>query len=527
MRAIIRYQNGVERAFPVGIGYTYLTGSFGVHIFDNKDGSFTARFGNGFIGREPVGGMFYDRIILELDGTTQPHVLPRIGHYAEWGDGPERIGFGTGASYFPPNAVKILRWTQKANVAVLYGKRPKLRRHPLLALPLSLVENNTKAVYEAKAHAMMAALQTGTTNTSVGLLSQCGDWMPLGDPIPNAQGGEGINQYPGWEQSSAYHLLSHDLCSERMPIDYRDAFTGEPLRAAAQPVYRATRGWTAWTTHDEFVQRNPHSTNPDARIPRDVNEGTSWYRDRLLSYMAHDDQHLVRATQYAKAAWFLWGDACALEDLKMIAADAWMGFNQGDRPPQDHIGSGFGRGAAWTLDALVAADYATGLFSQEISALSRLFNSVQMPNGAWYRAESEDEGQLGFSPSPWRDLGMPPQYDVAQTMETCFMACAMANALNVLPAVNSWAKIRSSSPRIGKWMGVGIEGVPTVTYQNPVGVDENFWTWPVAGVLKDVNEMQYMTVPGGSGTTAGSDVKKALLAAGNFNATAKALEALE
>lgn len=527
MKCIIRYQNGVERAFPVGIGYTYLTGSFGVHIFDNKDGSFTARFGNGYVGREPVGGWFYDRIILELDGTTQPHVLPRIGHYAEWGDGPERIGFGTGASYFPPNAVKILRWTQKANVAVLYGKRQKLRRHPLLALPLSLVENNTKAVYEAKAHAMMAALQTGTTNTSVGLLSQCGDWMPLGDPIPNAQGGEGINPYPGWEQSSAYHLLSHDLCSERMPIDYRDAFTGEPKRAAAQPVYRATRGWTAWTTHDEFVQRNPHSTNPDARIPRDVNEGTSWYRDRLLSYMAHDDQHLVRATQYAKAAWFLWGDACALEDLKMIAADAYMGFNKEDRPDADHVGSGFGRGAAWTLDALVAANYSTSIFEPEVTSLVELFKSVQMPNGAWYRAESKYENQLGFSPSPWKDLGMPREYDAAQTMETCFMGCAMANAQATREALEAWSRIFFAQPRIGKWMAVGINGKPTTNYQSPVGVDENFWTWPLAGVLKTTDGMESLVPPGGNGVPAGADVKKALLAAGNYQATAKALEALE
>lgn len=526
MRCIIRYQDGTERSFPVSVGYNFLTGSFGVHIFDNHDGSFTARFGNGYVGRGNVGGFYYNRIMLELDADTRPHILTRIGHYAEWGDGPERVGFGTGSSYFPPNAIKPLRWTQGGNKGVLYGKRQKVRRHPLLAMPQALIDNNTKAVYVAKANAMMLALQTGTTNANVGLLSLCGEWMPLGEPIPNAQGGEGINPYPGWEQSSEYHLLCHDLNMERMPIDYRDANTGNPLRKANQPTYRATRGWGAWTTHDEFVQRDPTSTNPDARIPRDVNTGGCSYRNRLLSYLAHDDQHLVRATQYAKAAAFLWGDACAHDDLDMIAADGYMGLNQGDRVVMDHMGSGFGRGAAWTFDAMVAANFNTGDWEREVVHLTTLFRQVQMMNGAWYRAESKYEDQLGFSPSPWRDLGMPRQYDVAQTMETCFMGCAMANAMAIEDARRAWDEIKVAEPRIGKWMAVGINGMPTEHYGSPVGVTENFWTWPLAGVLKDTDAMQHMIVPGGSELIPSDNIKRDLLAAGNFQATAKALEAL-
>lgn len=523
MKLIIRYQDNTERAFPISIGYTYLTGSFGVHVFNNGDGSFTARFGNGFVGREACGGFFYSRIIIELDGTTQPHILPRIAHYAEWGDGPERIGFGTGASYFPPNAVKILRWTQGNNTAVLYSKRQKLRRHPLLALPVSLVDQ--KPIYEQRAHGMMTCLYTGNINTPLGLTKQLGDWMPLGDAVPNAQGGDGINPYPGWEGSSAYHLLSHDLCMERMPIDYRDAFTGEPKRVANQAVYRATRGWGAWTTHDEFVQRDPNNPNPDARIPRDVNSGGSWYRETLLQFFAHDDQHAVRATQYAKAAAFLWGDYCAIEDLKMIAMDPWMGLPK-EQPAREHYGSGYGRGFAWTMDSLIAAEQALYGCDSEINAMTRMANRVQMPNGAWYRAESKDEGQLGFSPSPWRDLGMDRKYDAAQTMETCFLACAMANAINTGAANFAWTHIAGAKPRIGKWMAVGENGTPTTTYLSPVGVDENFWTWPIAGVLKDTAEMHSMVPPGGH-AVAGADVKGSLLAAGNFQASAKALEALE
>jgi len=76
-------------------------------------------------------------------------------------------------------------------------------------------------------------------------------------------------------------------------------------------------------------------------------------------------------------------------------------------------------------------------------------------------------------------------------------------------------------------MGVGIEGVPTTAYENPVGVDENFWTWPLVGVLRNTFDMPRLVPPGGNGVPAGNNVRKALLAAGNFQATAKALEALE
>lgn len=523
MKIIIRYQDGAERAFTINVGFTYLAGSFGVHVFNNGDGSMTARFGNGFVGREAAGGFFFDRIIVKLDQPTQPYILTRIGHYAEWGDGPECIGFGTGASYFPAGGVKVLRWTQSATPTALYEKRLRTRKHPLLALPASLTDQ--KPIYEQRAHGLMACLQTGSVNVPLGLTKQLGEWMPLGDSIPNAQGGEGINPYPGWEGSSAYHLLSHDLCMERMPIDYRDAFTGEPKRVANQAVYRATRGWGAWTTHDEFVQRDANNPNPDARIPRDINSGHSWYRDTLLQFFAHDDEHAVRATQYAKAAAFMWGDPCAVEDLKMIAMDLWMGLPK-EQPAREHYGSGFGRGFAWTLDSLVAANAAGYRCESEINAMVRMANRVQMPNGAWYRAESKDEGQLGFSPSPWKDLGMPRTIDAAQTMETCFLGCAMQNAGVSIAAVAAWQKIRSATPRIGKWMGVGESGTPTIAYKNPVGVDENFWTWPLAGAVHDTREMSSMVPPGGH-ALAGRDVKTALLAAGNFQASAKALEALE
>ena len=107
------------------------------------------------------------------------------------------------------------------------------------------------------------------------------------------------------------------------------------------------------------------------------------------------------------------------------------------------------------------------------------------------------------------------------------MGCAMANAQATREALEAWSRIFFAQPRIGKWMAVGINGKPTTNYQSPVGVDENFWTWPLAGVLKTTDGMESLVPPGGNGVPAGADVKKALLAAGNYQATAKALEALE
>lgn len=532
MKIGIRYQDGITRTFDVREGYNYLTGSLGVVIYDNQDDTYTARFGNGYVGREDAGGLFFARIWVE-PGFEHPEIYPRIGHYSESGDGPERIGFGTETDYFLPGGVKILRYSKKGALSNIYNKRlnGSDTYKNCLARPRALY-NQESVRHNAMASAMRSALQTGIPNESLRLLSLCGPWMPMGYPVPNAAGGEGINPFPGWEFSSSYHLLAHDLTMERMPIDYRDAFTGEPKTRANQPVYRSTRGWGAWTQHAEFVKRDENDPNPDARIPRDVNEGACPYRNRLLSYLAHDDQHLVRATANAKASAMMWRDQCAADDLAMIAADAYMGL-----PPytlfdnRENNGSGVaGRGLAWTLDALNAAQVVQGFESREwhtlIAEIASFCVRAQMQNGAFYRATAKDENTLGFSPSPWSGLGMPMALDVAQTMETCYLAGALAQDYAYKNDAHEAFNGMILSPML-KWMSVGVMGQDaSAMYEEGVGVNETYWLWPLAGILGRTREMPYMILPGGK-VRAGPYVARALMGAGNYNASAKALEALE
>lgn len=510
MQVIIRYQDGTERAFPVKMGHNYLAGSFGVHIFDNGDSTMTAEFGNGYVGKEPANGLAYARVILRLPNTMRVSAAPRIGQYvgnpAPGTTGQVEIGFGSG--FMQPGAVKILRFTTDGSSwAKGYQRKPKVRKHPLLALPQSLA--GQKAAYDALAAKMFSALQTGVPNAGVKLHRLLGDTMPYGDFDAGSPGGDGIDLYPGWQGSSAYALLVHDLTMERHAVQYRDAYTGLPLRAAAQPVYRATGGRNAWTVHTEYVNADftpkGSTTNP--------------VYDRI------DDQHLVRVIAPAKVAAILYGDKQAARSLEMVAADAWMGL---DKTPVRAAaqGSGYGRGFAWTLDALVAAQATGADYTEQIGFMVRASNHVQMTNGLWYRAESKDESALGFAPSPWKDLGMPVQFGACQIMEAAFLACALHNAGAVQGAVKAYLNLIEAPQPLKKWVAVSTNGVPASKLGLSYGVVESFWLWPLAGIVGTATDMEKL-VPPGAGAVAGANVRASLLDAGNFNASAKALERLE
>jgi hypothetical protein len=204
----------------------------------------------------------------------------------------------------------------------------------------------------------------------------------------------------------------------------------------------------------------------------------------------------------------------------MIAADAWMGLDK-TPVPAAASGSGYGRGFAWTLDALVSAQAAGADYTEQIGFMIRAANRVQMPNGLWYRAESKDEGSLGFSPSPWRDLAMPREFGACQVMEACFLIGALKNAGEHRGSMRGYLGLLEAQQPIKKWVGVSTLGVPNPKLGLSYGVVESFWLWPIAQTPTDMEKL----VPPGAGAVAGSNVKAALLAAGNYNASAKALEA--
>lgn len=540
MQIIIRYQDNTERAFPAQLGHNHHTNSFGSEIIDNGDGTWTWIPGNGYVHpTDRAGGFFYSRIILRLDNDKRVDMAPRIAHYkanpAPGTQGQVEIGFGTGASYFPPGRCKVLRFTvDGSSWARCYTKRPRLRRHALLALPSALASQ--AQVYDAKAQRLLGALKTGTPSDDLHVL--LGEWMPYGDPQAGASGGDDINPYPGWEGSSAYALLAMDLTTERHDIQYRDAMTGEPIRQANQETYRATGAWGKWTSHAEYVDVNP-VLGGDFRVPHNLNTGTCPYIPQLVGenrvdgngkpywapgYIRIDDQHADRYTNDAKVCALLYGDRTAAWLLDMHAADLWMGL---DRTPvkESGRGSGYGRGFAWTLSAINAANAVGHDYIFERGTMVRMANRVQMPNKLWYRAESQYEDQLGFAPSPWRDLGMPREYGVSQVMEACFLALAMHDAGEVRGSTAAYLSIleANSHAPLRKWIAVSLNGQPLAKLGESHRDTESFWIWPIAQTHADMEKL----VPPGAGAVAGPNVRAALMAAGNFNASAKALERLE
>lgn len=543
MIVIIRYQDGTERAFPAHIGHNHHTGSFGCEIIDNGDGTWTWIPGNGYIApNERAGGFFYSRIILRLDNDRRVDMLPRVAHYhanpSPGTTGQVEVGFGTGASYFPPGACKVLRFTvDGSSWARCYSRPRKVRKHPLLALPAALAFQAT--IYDAKAQRLLGALKTGKPSDDLKVL--LGDWMPYGDPQSGAAGGDDINPYPGWEGSSAYAMLAMDLTTERNAIQYRDAVTGKPIRQANQETYRATGAWGKWTSHAEYVDVNP-VLGGDYRVPHNLNTGTCPYVGALVGenrrnergewywapgYIRIDDQHADRYTNDAKVCALLYGDKAAAWLLDMHAADLFMGLDR-TLVKEQGKGSGYGRGYAWTLSALNAANATGSDYVFERGVMVRAANRVQMANKLWYRAESQYEDQLGFAPSPWRDLGMPREYGVCQVMEACFLALAMFDAGETRGAVAAYLSLieANSHAPLRKWIAVSRNGTPLAKLGESHRDTESFWLWPIAGLMGTAVDMEKL-VPPGAGAVAGANVRASLLDAGNFNASAKALERLE
>lgn len=513
-------------------GWTYIADSLGCFLFNEGHGVYTLYLSNGAVGRDStVGAFYFDCITLNCPSSVS--MALRIGH-GFGTDGRLQIGTPNGIAqhYFPAGGAKIVRFAlaqggdQEAVIKAIYDRPIYSRTNPFLCAPSALA--GQQAIYDDKANRMFAALRTGAADSSVEMRSVLGVWHPVGDTEPGVQGGGGIDPIPGWDRSARYRILHMDLTAERMPVEYRNANTGAPLLGANQPKYRASRGWGKETTHAEFVKQDPASPNPDARVPVAYTTGPCPYVAALNAYMAIDAQHLIRATCDAAVAWFRHRDRAAFELLRMWAADAWMGLASPIAHAASAAGGDYGRAYAWTHLALLYAGY-----EDKAALLSRVARRVQMPNKAWYRAESRDEENLGFSPKWWSGLKVPLNVGAYQTMEGCFVALALALDGDVASADQFFDALLAARPeRIPlKVTGVSEDGVPTPTQFGGWGVVESYWLWPLAGVLARTYPSKYTAimqkmVPPGAGAVAGPNVRAALIAAGNPNASAAALEVL-
>lgn len=528
--------------------WLYLGGSFGVRLYETAPYVYALRCENGAVGRDAPGGFFMDKIILRCPSFVS--APPRINHAATWtSDGAYSYQIGNGNEYIQPRAIFTRRfclvpWYRRLWDTVtgwfkdnaepwraIYNIRPKVRSHEHLALPRALAPR--KSIYDEKGEMILLALKTGIPNAALELYEQCGMFMPMGLRDPGSVGGGGIEPHPGHELSSLWRILCHDLTMERCPVSYVDATTGAPI-TTQRPEYRPTRGWNVSTQLAEFARPLTQYPTEDQRIPLDLNTGFCSYRNKFVPsdtkdgfydqrYSAYDSEHLVRATRHAKCAAILYGDPVADHDLEQIAADAWVGtFLLPDSAPANVGTDAYGRGLAWTMNAMQAcgADWAY-IASQTIAgALLR----VQDTETGSYQAFVSTVN-YGHSPSPF---AMPPQYGAsipldlraAHTLEVAYLAMGVELAGYHRSAERAANFIGQTQPL--QWIAL----TPPASERIQTGNAESYSCWCLWAVLGWKTQMQNFLPPGAQ-SLAGPNVHAALLAAGSYEASARAIELVQ
>lgn len=532
---------------PVALvmGWNFIGGSFGVHLLDIGGGKYALRMNNGAVGRGQPGAFYFDKIILTVPDWVE--IAPRVCHAVSNSTTPHSIIIGNGGEYFPTQAIKTVRfcmpgfrrWAYDVSLGwagvtsawhEMYTVRPVVTSHPMLALPKDL--STLKGTYDAIGERILKSLRTGIPDSGAQMYEPpMGMWNPIDLRDKGYVGGNGIEAFPGFELSSIYRLLSHDLTMERHAVACVDATTGEPLHEP-RAGYRATRGWDVTTKLREFVEPLTGHPNEPQRRPIDLNAGFCSYRDALAPrddlgsfytwrWQPIDDEHLVRATRHAKCAAFLYNDPVAKYDLEQIAADAHMGVALNPFSP-DHEGSdAYGRGLAWSLNAIeCAALTRTWAFLAAARIVSELVR-VQRPDGAIQRFLAGRQ-YSGWAPDP----RTYPDYngeDLNHTLEENYLALGLALAGHDLEANNS-ALFSTVTGQPRQWI--------TMPSRVQLGEVESFSLWAVLGVLATGDHAGYwrermkaLSVPGGG--PAGENVYASLLACGKPEACAKAIEALQ
>lgn len=506
--------------------------SFGVTMLDEGPCGFTLRMEAG-IESDSKGGFDFDKIILR--GPSFMSIIPRVNHAIGYGDGGFAIYIGNGGETFPPRAIKICRfvivpfWKRVISAISLgtyqlwraiFARPERTASHAHLALPKALL--HARAKYDAIGERILTALRTGKADPSVGLHSPAlGCWMPMGYQDKGEVGGGGIEPYPAFERSPLYRILSHDLTMEREAVS-NCTLDGKP-KTDPREGYNSTSGPTIYTTLPEFSVKQPDGYYTR---PKMLNSRSCSYREALLAYDKRDDEHAVRSTAHAKAAAFLFGDKAAALDLEAKAADLWIGTHMPKRPGDEGKGSdAVGRGLAWTLNALqaCAAEW-TGAPCREI--VEELLRVQDTETGS-YQAFKPDVNYY-HSPSPY-DLSaeglpsMPREYRAAHTLEVAYLAMGVAHHGMPRSADKATKFLSAQMPR--QWVAV-TQG-QFLTYGNL----ESFSCWGVWGLLAQrdqtwASRMEWFVPPGAPGIC-GANVVQALVDAGYWEASAKAIESAE
>lgn len=523
----------VERVLPSDGTPLWVGGSFAARLLDEGACGMTVYMENGMDGFPigDLGGFDFQKIIIR--GPQFMSIIPRINHAISYGDAGYAIYIGSGAETFLPRANKIVRfvtvpWWKR--VASWFGyepwraifKRTEITtQHPHLALPKALNTPQVKAKYDAIGERILTALRTGVADPGVGLhTGALGCWMPMGYRDKGEVGGGGIEPYPGFDHSPLYRILSHDLTMEREAVS-NCLLDGNP-KVTPRDGYNSTSGPTIYTTLPEYSV-----TQPDGYYtrPRMLNTAACSYREELLAYQKRDDEHAVRTTAHSKVCALLYGDKAARITLEAKAADLWIGTHivptLATNDGSDHVG----RGLAWTLNAMQACG-APWTVEPRRQITAELLRVQDTETGSYQAFDPHTDYYHTPSPYDMSGLGlesMSREYRAAHTLEDAYLGMGMAHEGYAYSADRVAKFLSYVQPR--QWIAV------TWPPDIQVGNVESFSCWGLWGVLgqRDAGWRRWMqyAVPPGAGQPCGPNVVQALVAAGNYEASAKAIEAAE
>ena len=203
--------------------------------------------------------------------------------------------------------------------------------------------------------------------------------MPWGVPYGGMTGGNEIHLYTGVdvlearEPAGYRHLqLVHRMQTDRQPtaLYHKD---GEPTRLPLWVQGSGADAHVPMTFYMELYPGNDPFGFKSAPNQQPTFLGKPPYEQELLSYAAHDLQHLIRYTRSAKALAWIGNDALAKDDLRMQAELVRLSYHMYPKSPggyavetgmlydrryiDEHPGAGFriGRGEGWGIDAVNAA----------------------------------------------------------------------------------------------------------------------------------------------------------------------------
>lgn len=364
-KALAQPQGSAPSAWTMGVF------SCGFRVF--HDG--TLDWDNGVADNGPAGTIFFGRLEITYDGPIR--VLPRKG----WSVNGNVLTIGNtpGGDCIPGRTVLRIR-------PLSAYQKPAVTDRMLFGRTEVVMPPRMRGLDNYRHDAILACLESGNAGgygDDGFFCTNQGPWHPLGELVSGEGGGYNIAVVSGYNGDSLLDILRADLWLERNHVSCVGKADGEPLPTSAVSCANYTQGGGVSKAGElpAFCHHDPANSNPDSRVPNQVNAGTCSYQFFMeaTDIYGHgaakaNGEHRGRDAMYPRAAARMYGDEPSKQTLKMMAQDiryAWKNV-PGYQPGQ---GSGIlgRRECGWV--ALLA----------EWDALSDAIMDVSMPTGVAFR----------------------------------------------------------------------------------------------------------------------------------------------